>query len=136
MPEDEGHGWQSSLTPAEVYACGLTALDAHSWALHGAALADVPSASQDEVLAACERGELDIGDRITSATFFELLRTNVVEGVLSDPRHGGNRNLAGWRWLGFPGDPGARGEPYRLEIEQHDVAYAVDPRALPLVEGA
>lgn len=34
---------------------------------------------------------------------FAMFRRHVMEGVLSDPVHGGNRDFAGWRALGYPG---------------------------------
>jgi hypothetical protein len=36
-------------------------------------------------------------------TFFETLRAHTIEGMLSDPVHGGDRVFAGWRLLGYPG---------------------------------
>jgi gluconate 2-dehydrogenase gamma chain len=35
--------------------------------------------------------------------FFEVLVNHTREGVFSDPVHGGNRGLVGWRLLGHPG---------------------------------
>lgn len=103
-PVDEGHGWQSPMTPAEAYAHGLDALDGLARERHGAGFAEIPAEAQDALLRACERGEADadFGPNFTAAAFFALLRTNVVEGLFGDPRYGGNRDYGGWRWLGFP----------------------------------
>jgi gluconate 2-dehydrogenase gamma chain len=103
-PQDSGHGWQSPLTPAEVYAHGLAALDEIARARHGAAFAELPPEAQDELLHACERGEVeaDFGEGRSAAQFFALLKLNVVEGVFADPRYGGNRDFGGWRFIGFP----------------------------------
>ncbi len=38
---------------------------------------------------------------IESTLFFELVRFHTLAGFLADPSYGGNRNLAGWRLLGF-----------------------------------
>jgi len=38
---------------------------------------------------------------VQSTPFFNLCRTLTVWGTLSDPAHGGNRDEAGWRILGF-----------------------------------
>ena len=35
--------------------------------------------------------------------FFDLLRTHVIAGFFADPVHGGNRDLIGWKLIGFPG---------------------------------
>ncbi len=67
------------------YAAGLAAL---------AAFAELEPAAQDELL---ERLEND--DRV----FFDLVRQHAVEGMFSDPSHGGNADFAGWRLLGYPG---------------------------------
>ena len=32
-----------------------------------------------------------------------MVRQNVIEGLLSDPSYGGNRELVGWRWLDYRG---------------------------------
>jgi gluconate 2-dehydrogenase gamma chain len=35
--------------------------------------------------------------------FFETVRNHILEGVFGEPSYGGNRNLIGWRLVGFPG---------------------------------
>jgi gluconate 2-dehydrogenase gamma chain len=35
--------------------------------------------------------------------FFNLVRTHTLQGMLSDPYYGGNKNFAGWAWIGYPG---------------------------------
>ena len=55
-------------------------------------------------------------EAIERTRFFALLRQNVLEGMFSDPLHGGNANLIGWQLIGFPG-------PYMSwarEMELHD----------------
>jgi len=47
---------------------------------------------QDETLQAVEDQDADT---------FNVLRAVVVSGYFSHPRHGGNRNLAGWKAIGF-----------------------------------
>jgi gluconate 2-dehydrogenase gamma chain len=32
-----------------------------------------------------------------------MLHQNTVEGYFADPVYGGNRDMAGWRMVGFPG---------------------------------
>ncbi|PYT19676.1 MAG: hypothetical protein DMG57_44570 [Acidobacteria bacterium] len=38
---------------------------------------------------------------IETSEFFELLRTHTVLGFLGLPSYGGNRNQAGWKYIGF-----------------------------------
>ncbi|MEO9248252.1 gluconate 2-dehydrogenase subunit 3 family protein [Citricoccus nitrophenolicus] len=42
-------------------------------------------------------GEADPG------SFFDTVRIDTIEGMFSDPVYGGNRNLAGWTLIGWPG---------------------------------
>ncbi len=76
-------GWQGKETPRELYRAGLAGLGR----LHL-----LTPAEQDERL-----------KQIEHTPFFALLRTHTIEGMFSDPMHGGNRNLIGWQLLGFPG---------------------------------
>jgi hypothetical protein len=41
--------------------------------------------------------------------FKQLLYTHACEGAYGAPEYGGNRDLAGWRAIGFPGDVQPRG---------------------------
>jgi len=105
VAEDGAHGWQSRLSPAGAYACGLAALRRHARERFGIDFAAASASEQDELIAAMERGELAGFEDISSAQFFDLLHANVQEGLFGDPRHGGNRDLLGWRWIGLPGRP-------------------------------
>lgn len=129
QPVDPGHGWQSSLTPAEVYASGLSALERHIREAHGAELAELSAADQDEVLRGWSAGEVSTFTDVDGAAFFEMVRQNVVEGLLCDPSYGGNHDMVGWRWLGYPGVASAHGD-YADQIERHGTSHAVEPRAL------
>ena len=63
------------------------------------------------------------------ADFFRIVRQNVVEGFLSDPSYGGNFEMAGWRWVGYPGVASAHGDDYRQNAG--DVLnLRVEPRPL------
>jgi gluconate 2-dehydrogenase gamma chain len=104
-PEDAGHGWQAPFTPAEAYRHGLAALRSAVLDRHGVDFTELPPGAQDEVLADLEGGRLPGFGDLPGPAFFALLHRTVVEGVLSDPRHGGNRDAQAWRWLGFPGPP-------------------------------
>ena len=58
---------------------------------------------QDRLLSALEGGTLRTMAGIRGATFFATLRRHVIEGALSDPLYGGNRDFAGWKAVGYPG---------------------------------
>jgi gluconate 2-dehydrogenase gamma chain len=104
-PSDDGHGWQLPLTPAEAYAAGLDAIDRYARRRFGRELAELPADDQDEVVARWEAGEIDTFDEVDGTVFFAMVRRNVAEGLFCDPSYGGNRDLIGWRWLGYRGEP-------------------------------
>jgi hypothetical protein len=35
--------------------------------------------------------------------FFRMVRLHAIQGFLSDPKHGGNKNKSGWKFIGFQG---------------------------------
>lgn len=60
----------------------------------------LPPADQDQVLAALEQRK---------SLFFEILLQHTMEGFYGDPRHGGNKDRAGWKLIGFPGPAHPKG---------------------------
>lgn len=130
LPEDHGHGTQSPLTPAETYAYGLRALGAYTEREYGRRFDALAGDERDAVLTALAGGEVDTFEPLLpSNQFFALVRQNVLEGLFADPAHGGNRDLIGWKWLGYPGDPDAHGASYADHIDRIDDPYDPEPRA-------
>lgn len=76
-------GYQGSATPRQIYRDGLKTLQGFHLLAPGA---------QDKALR-----------KIASTLFFSILRQNTIEGVFSDPMHGGNVDMVGWQLIGFPG---------------------------------
>jgi gluconate 2-dehydrogenase alpha chain len=87
----------------EAYRLGVYALDAESWNRFGKRFADADPAQQQELIAALEQGLAPNFRAVEAKTFFELARTHLQEGLFADPIYGGNRDKAGWRFLGHPG---------------------------------
>ncbi|MDE1186519.1 MAG: gluconate 2-dehydrogenase subunit 3 family protein [Pantoea sp.] len=96
-------GPQSPLTPAQHYRLGLTALDNATQKQYGKTFVALTGEQQDVVLQAMENNKLDLGQQVETKVFFELLLQNVREGFLSDPIYGGNKEMASWKMIGFPG---------------------------------
>lgn len=92
-------GYQLPLTPAQLYRESLLALMADTTWRDFAAL---DPDRQDALLERLEAGAFMLG-RVPSAVFFETLLANTIEGYFADPMYGGNRDMAGWRMIGFPG---------------------------------
>ena len=45
--------------------------------------------------------QIELIHAIETSEFFELLRTHTVLGFLGPTSYGGNRNQAGWKYIGF-----------------------------------
>ena len=55
--------------------------------------------------------------------FFSLLLNNTREGFFADPIYGGNRDMVGWKMIGYPG---ARYD-YRDWIGRHNERFPLSP---------
>ena len=62
-----------------------------------------------------EDGSLKL-DGTDSQAFFKLILTDTQTGFLADPIYGGNRDLASWKMIGFPG----ANYDYRDWIDRHN----------------
>ncbi|MCY7417866.1 MAG: gluconate 2-dehydrogenase subunit 3 family protein [Chloroflexi bacterium] len=89
------------------YRAAIRALDAWAVARFGVDLLGSSGEQQNALLddLANDRGPAGQGrgDGRLGVEFFELARAHTLEGMFSDPVHGGNRDLAGWKLLGYPG---------------------------------
>jgi gluconate 2-dehydrogenase gamma chain len=81
-------GWR------QQYAQGIAALDR----LAGGDFTKASPADQDKILASSQ-----------ASTFLALLFEHTIEGMYSNPEYGGNRGLAGWKDISYPGDSQPRG---------------------------
>lgn len=84
-----------------TYQGGIAALDRHCRAAFGMTFADLRAEQQDGILEALEAGTIE--DVADGRKFFDLVLAHVMEGVFGDPQYGGNRDLIGWKLVGFPG---------------------------------
>jgi gluconate 2-dehydrogenase gamma chain len=108
------HGYQGKETPREIYRDGIRNLNLGN-------LADLPAAEQDQKLRA-----------VQGTTFFRLLRQHTIEGMFSDPMHGGNAGLIGWQLIGYPGPLMS----YRDEIDKnHGLPWRRKPISLAQAVG-
>ena len=55
------------------------------------------------MLKGLESGEIKLDDGVDSKAFFAMLLQNTKEGYFSDPIYGGNKDMAAWKMIGFPG---------------------------------
>lgn len=92
------------------YQRGLADLERHCNATFGTSFVALSAQQQDETLRNLEAGR--IVEIEGGAPFFELLRRHIMEGVFCEPSYGGNRDLAGWKLVGFPGQRYGYDDPY------------------------
>jgi gluconate 2-dehydrogenase gamma chain len=97
-------GYQLPLTPAQFYRAGITATNAHCRKTYNNKRFDqLTEAQRQEVLVALSGGRITFDGGLPAREFWTMVYQTVMEGMFADPIHGGNRNKAGWRLIGFPG---------------------------------
>jgi gluconate 2-dehydrogenase gamma chain len=98
-----GQGYQLRYSPAELYRVGIAEIrDQVKQQYKGKEFWELGQNDQDTVLADLDMGNMKLPS-MPSTVFFETLLANTIEGYFSDPIYGGNRNMVGWRLVGFPG---------------------------------
>lgn len=123
---DPQQGPQSPLTPAMRYRRSLASLDQYCQAsFAGKKFAELPADQQDKVIEGLEKGSVKLSSS-SGRGFFDLLLQNTKEGFFADPLYGGNRDMVGWKMIGFPG---ARYD-YRDWVERHNEKYPRPPVAI------
>jgi gluconate 2-dehydrogenase gamma chain len=116
-------GLQSPVTPAERYRQSLAAFDKYCRATYaGKSFAELPDDQKDKIVSGLEQGSVKL-DGANGQVFFEQLLGNTQEGFFADPVYGGNRDMVGWKMIGFPG---ARYD-YRDWVERHNERYPLPP---------
>jgi gluconate 2-dehydrogenase gamma chain len=97
-------GYQSRFTPAQLYRAALEAIQKYAGkTFNGAAFDKLSITDQDKVLKGLESGEVQLEGGVDSKSFFAMLLQNTKEGYFSDPIYGGNKDMAAWKMIGFPG---------------------------------
>ena len=114
-------GFQSPLTPAQIYRAAIPAVDTWIRQQAGKPFAELNIDTQDEMLRAIEAGKVGLPSELRD--FFTLLLQNTKEGYFADPQYGGNHKMAAWVHIGFPG---ARGN-FREWAEKGNVRYPIGP---------
>lgn len=95
-------GYQLKFTPKEIFRVGIEDTNAYCQAHYQQRFDQLNAAQQLMVLTGLESGDIALA-HIPAKTFFEYLLKSNKEGYFSDPQYGGNKNMIGWRMIGFPG---------------------------------
>jgi gluconate 2-dehydrogenase gamma chain len=119
-------GLQSPLVPRQQYRLGLSALESHcSKTYGGRGFVQLNGDEQDKLIGAMEKGEVQF-EGFSSRMLFAAIYANTMEGYFADPIYGGNRDMVGWKLVGFPG---ARYD-YRDVMAKPNQAYTLPPVGL------
>lgn len=127
-PETSGHGWQVPMNPRDTYMDALAALDSLCRQKYKNSYDQLTATTQDTILKDMAAGNIPMS--LSSVQFFSMFFQNVKEGLFADPIYGGNYNMIGWKWVRFPGNPMAYGDPYAIYIDQFNYPYNVAPKGL------
>jgi gluconate 2-dehydrogenase gamma chain len=96
-------GYQSRLTPAQLYRTTIPAIERYVAGQYGGKTFKQLSADQqDTVLKGLDGGQIKLADADGQA-FFTMFLQNTLDGYFSDPIYGGNKDMAAWKMIGFPG---------------------------------
>jgi gluconate 2-dehydrogenase gamma chain len=117
-------GYQSPFAPAELFRKAIRAIN-DDFAKRGAVFSRLAAHEQDAYLTALQKEKRDLGG-VPSNVFFESLLEVTIEGYFSDPAYGGNKDMAAWEMIGFPG---AYADYYEL-VDQYNVPYRRKPLSL------
>lgn len=118
---DPNFGFQSPLTLAEIIRGGLSHFDEWCRDQHGAAFAELNAEDRNRAVGALMDEKTGLPPELRD--FPDFLLTSTKQGYFSDPRHGGNRGMIAWSYIGYPGaranflswtNPARDAEPYPL----------------------
>jgi gluconate 2-dehydrogenase gamma chain len=115
-------GYQLEFTPRDIYRKGIPAADQAIQEAFGKRFVDLDPAGRDQAITRLEAGTLKLSPVPAETLFGEFLK-NTQEGYFSDPIHGGNRGMAAWKMIGFPG---ARAD-YTDWVDRYGAKYPFGP---------
>jgi len=119
-------GYQSRYTPAGLYRAAIREIDqAVADERRAATFAKLAADDQDRWLKDLEDGKPKL-PTADAKGFFKMLLQNTQEGFWSDPIYGGNRDMVGWKLIGFPG---ARYD-HSAFVGRHGERYPLPPVGL------
>jgi gluconate 2-dehydrogenase gamma chain len=107
-------GYQLPLNPREFFRAGIAAANDWLRKTYGKDFDRLVDADRVTALKAMEGGTAEFAG-MSSHGFFEALLQITMEGYFADPIYGGNRNMASWKMVGYPGLPAT----YREDIKKY-----------------
>ncbi len=98
----DAQGDQSLRSPAQTYRTGLAELEIYCQKTFSKGFEQLSTDEQDTLLEQMESGEVLL-ETVPAELLFKQLLTNAQEGYFADPVYGGNKDMVGWKMIGFPG---------------------------------
>jgi gluconate 2-dehydrogenase gamma chain len=125
QPGLPGQGYQLPFTPAELFRNALRAINDDVQKRRNTTFDKLPGNEQDAYLESLQTGNQSLNG-VPAHTFFESLLALTIEGFFADPIYGGNKDMASWKMIGFPG---AYASFYHL-VDQHGVLFTRPPMSM------
>jgi gluconate 2-dehydrogenase gamma chain len=119
-------GYQLPLNPREFFRAGIAVANDWSRKTYGKDFDRLADADRETALKAMESGKAEFSG-FSSRMFFNALLDLSMEGFFADPIYGGNRDMAAWKMVGYPGLPAT----YREDIKKYfGKKYDKPPRSI------
>jgi gluconate 2-dehydrogenase gamma chain len=119
-------GYQLSLNPREFFRAGVASANEFTRKAYGKDFDRLNEEQRIAALKTMEEGKAEFKG-FGSAMFFNALLQITMEGFFADPIYGGNRDMASWKMVGYPGLPAT----YRNDIRKYlGKTYDKPPRSI------
>lgn len=127
LPGTPGQGYQGAEVPAAIYRNGLREFEKYiATKFNVKSFISLAPEDQDIALSDLENGTAHFNGAVSPHLFFDSILKDTKAGYFADPIYGGNRDMAAWRMIGFPG---ARYD-YRDWVSRHNERYPLPPVGL------
>jgi gluconate 2-dehydrogenase gamma chain len=119
-------GYQLSLNPREFFRAGIASANEFTRKTWAKDFDRLNEEQRITALKTMEAGKAEFAG-FGSAMFFNALLQLTMEGFFADPIYGGNRDMASWKMVGYPGLPAT----YRHDIRKYlGKVYDKPPRSI------
>jgi gluconate 2-dehydrogenase gamma chain len=119
-------GYQLSLNPREFFRASIASANAWTRKTYGKDFDRLSEQDREAALKAMEDNKAPFPG-FSSRMFFDALLQITMEGFFSDPIYGGNRDMAAWKMIGYPGLPAT----YKEEVVTYfGKKYDKPPRSI------
>ena len=119
-------GLSAPAQPREFFRAGVASANEYTRKAFGKDFDRLNEEQRIAALRAMEAGKAEFTG-FGSAMFFNALLQITMEGFFADPIYGGNRDMASWKMVGYPGLPAT----YRHDIRKYlGKTYDKPPRSI------